>query len=125
MATEWDPKRYHDTYTEELKSLIEAKAEGKEIVVEEEAPADSNVLDLMQALEASLEAARKGGGKKMASEVAKVAEQLAEEAAGDDDPEPKSRAKKAPAKKSATKKSATTKTATKRAPAKAGGRKSA
>jgi DNA end-binding protein Ku len=120
LATEWDPKRYHDTYTEELKSLIEAKAAGKEIVVEEEAPADSNVLDLMQALEASLEAARKGGGKKMATEVAKVAEQLAEEAADEDEPEPKSRAKKAPAKKSASEK-----TASKRAPAKAGGRKSA
>ena len=122
LATDWDPKRYHDTYTEELKSLIEAKAAGKEIVVEEEAPADSNVLDLMQALEASLEAARKGGGKKMAAEVAKVAEQLAEEADGEDEPEPepKSRAKKAPAKKSATKKSAS-----KRTPTKAGGRKSA
>ncbi len=122
LATDWDPKRYHDTYTEELKSLIEAKAAGKDIVVEEEAPADSNVLDLMQALEASLEAARKGGGKRMASEVAKVAEALAEEAADEDEPEPepKGRTKKAPAKKSAAKK-----TASKRAPAKAGGRKSA
>ena len=80
LATDWDPTRYHDTYTEELKSLIEAKAKGKKIVVEEEAPADANVLDLMQALEASLAAARKGGGRKLASEVAKVAEELAEEA---------------------------------------------
>ena len=87
LATEWDPTRYHDTYTEELKRLIEAKAKGKEIVVEEEAPATDNVLDLMQALEASLEAAKKGGGRKMASEVAKVAEQLAEEADDADDDE--------------------------------------
>ena len=126
LATDWDPKRYHDTYTEELKSLIEAKAKGKKIVVEEEAPAESNVLDLMQALEASLEAARKGGGKKMASEVAKLADELAEEADGEDDEEdeekekPSSRAKKAAAKKSGPKT-----TASKRAPAKAGGRKSA
>jgi DNA end-binding protein Ku len=124
LATDWDPQRYHDTYTEELKSLIEAKAKGKEIVIEEEAPAESNVLDLMQALEASLEAARKGGGKKMASEVAKLADELAEEAdddAGDtDDEKPKSRAKKAPAKKSGPKKAAS-----KRKPAKAGTRKSA
>jgi DNA end-binding protein Ku len=104
LATEWDPTRYHDTYTEELKRLIEAKAKGKEIVVEEEAPAADNVLDLMQALEASLEAARKGGGRTMASEVAKVAEQLAEEAdSGDDAPAPKS-TRKAPAKKAASKK---------------------
>ena len=122
LATEWDPTRYHDTYTEELKRLIEAKAKGKKIVVEEEAPAAGNVLDLMQALEASLEAAKKGGGPKMASEVAKVAEALAEEAdAGDDEAaNPKSRAKKTPAKKSGARK-----TATKRASAKPGSRKTA
>lgn len=123
LATDWDPKRYHDTYTEELKSLIEAKAKGKEIVIEEEAPAESNVLDLMQALEASLEAARKGGGKKMASEVAKLADELAEQAeddAGEDDEKPKTKAKKAPAKRSAPKKAAS-----KKAPAKASSRKSA
>src|SRR5688572_9708705 len=122
LATDWDPARYHDTYTEELKSLIEAKAKGKKIVVEEEAPAESNVLDLMQALEASLEAARKGGGRKMASEVAKLADELAEEAGDEADEEDKksSRAKKAPAKKSGPKK-----TASKRSPAKTGSRKSA
>jgi len=67
LATDWDPKRYHDTYTEELKDLIEAKAKGKKIVIEEEAPAEAGVVDLMQALEASLEAARKGSGQKLAS----------------------------------------------------------
>jgi DNA end-binding protein Ku len=122
LATDWDPTRYHDTYTEELKSLIEAKAKGKKIVVEEEAPAESNVLDLMQALEASLQAARKGGGKKMASEVAKLADELAEDASDEDDEDDmkSSRAKKAPAKKSGPKKAAS-----KRSPAKAGSRKSA
>ena len=124
LATEWDPKRYHDTYTEELKRLIEAKAKGKEIVVEEEAPATANVLDLMQALEASLEAAKKGGGRKMAAEVAKVAEALAEEtdAGGDDEPAAKSKsAGKAPAKKTAAKKRPAKKPAT----GKASSRKSA
>ena len=121
LATEWDPTRYHDTYTEELKRLIEAKAKGKKIVVEEEAPATDNVLDLMQALEASLAAAKKGGGAKMASEVAKVAEQLAEEAdAGeaDDKPAAKSKStkstkssKKAPARKAASGKPASRKSA--------------
>jgi DNA end-binding protein Ku len=119
LATEWDPTRYHDTYTEELKRLIEAKAKGKDIVVEEEAPATDNVLDLMQALEASLEAAKKGGGPKMASEVAKVAEQLAEEAEdGDDAPKAKS-TRKAPAKRSTAKKGPANKAASaKKAPAK-------
>jgi len=114
LATAWDPARYHDTYTEELKSLIEAKAKGKKIVVEEEAPAEANVLDLMQALEASLAAAKKGGGRKMASEVAKVAEQLAEEAAdgGGDGEKPSGKAgapkktgpAKSPSKKASTRK---------------------
>jgi DNA end-binding protein Ku len=62
LATDWDPARYHDTYTEELKSLIEAKAKGKDIVVEAEEEPEADVVDLMQALEASLAAARKGGG---------------------------------------------------------------
>jgi DNA end-binding protein Ku len=121
LATDWDPTRYHDTYTEELKRLIEAKAKGKEIVVEEEAPATDNVLDLMQALEASLDAARKGGGRKMASEVAKVAEQLAEEAESDDgdDEAPKAKStKKAPARKPAAKRGPAKKAAARKSPAK-------
>jgi DNA end-binding protein Ku len=64
LATDWDPTRYHDTYTEELKGLIEAKAKGRDIVVQEDEPAEASVVDLMQALEASLAAARKGGAKK-------------------------------------------------------------
>jgi DNA end-binding protein Ku len=83
LATEWDPERYHDTYTEELRELIDAKAKGEEVVAEEEAPGTPKVIDLMQALEASLAAARKGGGRSLATEVAKVAEQLADDAAAD------------------------------------------
>jgi DNA end-binding protein Ku len=84
LATDWDPARYHDTYTEELKRLIDAKAKGKEIVVEPDETPESNVVDLMQALEASLAAARKGGGgPKMQAEVAKMAKELA-----DEEPEP-------------------------------------
>src|SRR4051795_11313268 len=63
LATDWDPARYHDTYTEELKRLIDAKAKGKEIVVEPDETPESNVVDLMQALEASLAAARRGDGE--------------------------------------------------------------
>jgi DNA end-binding protein Ku len=59
MATEWDPTRYADTYRERVLDLIERKASGEEVVVtapEERAP----VLDLMAALEQSLDAARQG-----------------------------------------------------------------
>ena len=123
LATDWDPSRYHDTYTEELKELIEAKAKGKKIVVEDEAPAEATVVDLMQALEASLEAARKGGGRKLASEVAKVADQLAEQ----DEDGGKGRARKPAAKKTAAKKSPAKKSssAKKATSTKAASRKSA
>jgi DNA end-binding protein Ku len=56
--------RYHDTYREEVLKLLKKKAEGKEIVVDEPEEEQSQVLDLMAALEASLADAKKGGRSK-------------------------------------------------------------
>jgi DNA end-binding protein Ku len=64
LAADWDPARYHDTYAEELRERIEAKDAGKEVVDRGEAPKDADVLDLMSALEASVEAARSKRGDK-------------------------------------------------------------
>ena len=36
LASDWDPKRYHDTYTEELRDLIERKAKGEKITVDDD-----------------------------------------------------------------------------------------
>jgi DNA end-binding protein Ku len=58
LATDFDPARYKDEYREKVLELIEAKAEGQEIVVAPEAPAPAKVPDLMAALEASLAAVR-------------------------------------------------------------------
>jgi DNA end-binding protein Ku len=59
LAATWDPKQYHDTYTEELRSRIKAKDAGKDVVEREEAePTGAKVLDLMEALQASVDAAR-------------------------------------------------------------------
>jgi DNA end-binding protein Ku len=52
LTGDWKPEQYHDTFTEELRSRIEAKDAGKEIV------------DLMAALEASVKAAKVGGRRK-------------------------------------------------------------
>lgn len=53
LTREWDPKRYHDDYEEQLRAVIKAKAKGKTIETREpEKPA--KVLDLMDALRASL-----------------------------------------------------------------------
>lgn len=63
LAEEWDPERYHDTFTEELRSLIEEKAEGGEVTEEPEAAAAGSdggeLVDLMAALEASVEEAKR------------------------------------------------------------------
>jgi DNA end-binding protein Ku len=58
LAEPFDPSRYHDHYREALLELIKAKTEGREVVVPEgEAP--GQVSDIMEALRASLEQARK------------------------------------------------------------------
>ena len=58
LSTEWNPKQYHDTYTEALRKRIAAKDSGKEVVDAAEEPT-GRVLDLMAALEASVEAGKK------------------------------------------------------------------
>jgi DNA end-binding protein Ku len=67
MATDWKPSRYHDTYTEELRSRIEARDKGKEIVDEAPAePSSGKVVDLMAALEESVAKAKRGGRRSKA-----------------------------------------------------------
>lgn len=63
LAADWKPEQYDDTYTEELRERIKAKGEGKEVVEEEPQPERANVVDLMEALEASVEQARSARGK--------------------------------------------------------------
>jgi DNA end-binding protein Ku len=62
LSTEWDPEQYHDTYTEQLRELITKRSKGHRVVAEEESPAaEAQVIDLMSALEASLDAANEAG----------------------------------------------------------------
>jgi len=55
----FDTKKYHDEYRVALLGMIEAKSSGQEVVATPEAPLPKTV-DLMAALKASLEAAKKG-----------------------------------------------------------------
>lgn len=58
MDTPFDPSKYQDEYQTKLRTLIEAKISGKEVVAAEfENP--SKVIDLMEALKASVEKAKK------------------------------------------------------------------
>lgn len=61
MDTPFDPSQYKDEYQAKLRELIESKIAGKEIVAAEpESP--GQVIDLMEALKASVEKAKKEKG---------------------------------------------------------------
>jgi DNA end-binding protein Ku len=59
LEADWKPSKYHDTYTEELRELIEQRAKGKTVAIEEEPQETGKVLDLMAALSASVDAAKR------------------------------------------------------------------
>ena len=54
LAAEWDPEKYHDTFQENLKKLIETKLEGGTIAEVEKPKKLAPVVDLMSALKQSL-----------------------------------------------------------------------
>jgi DNA end-binding protein Ku len=57
MKGEWEPERYHDTHRERVDELVEEKRQGREIVHEPAPAAAGRVVDLMEALQASVAAA--------------------------------------------------------------------
>lgn len=58
LSTTFEPEKYKDEYRETLTNLIEQKIQGKEIQVAPKAP-KTNVIDLMEALQASLKETKK------------------------------------------------------------------
>lgn len=62
MSGDFDPTEYKDAYREALQAVIEAKVEGKEIVQPEAPEEEPAAADLLSALRASVEAAKKGRG---------------------------------------------------------------
>jgi DNA end-binding protein Ku len=54
LAADWDPEKYHDTFQENLKKLIKAHLEGKEVTEIEKPKKPGPVVDLMAALKESL-----------------------------------------------------------------------
>jgi len=57
LASEWDPSKYTDEYTENLKRIINAKLKGKQprLQAVDTTPKQAEVVDLMARLRASLE----------------------------------------------------------------------
>ena len=60
LTTDFEPDKYKDDYRERVLELIEQKAAGQEIVVEDAAEEAPKVVDLMAALEASLGRGQEG-----------------------------------------------------------------
>jgi DNA end-binding protein Ku len=59
-AEKFEPEQFHDKYREDVLAMIEARAAGKEVPAGEPArPAASNVVNLMDVLQRSLEASSK------------------------------------------------------------------
>jgi DNA end-binding protein Ku len=59
-TTEWDPKKYKDTYHDDLMAVIEAKRKGKQVHAAPELEEAGELPDLMSALRESVERAGKG-----------------------------------------------------------------
>jgi len=125
LTAPFDPSQFEDEYSEAVKTLVETKLEGGDIRQvsddDDEDGKDAEVVDLLAALQRSVDAANsKGDGPPKATE-----EDPPTKSAAKRTPK-KSTAKKAPAKKAAAKKAPAKKTAAKKAPAKkAAARKSA
>jgi len=89
-ADHFEPEKYHDQYREQVLDLIERKAAGEEIVAEPLVEPPAKVLDLVAALEASLEKAQNAKERHPSVAAAGLPQKAA----------------KAPAKKTAAKKAA-------------------
>ena len=60
LTTAFDPSQWRDTYAQEVRKMIEAKAKGQKAKVPVRAPAAGKVVDLVAALQESLGSVKKG-----------------------------------------------------------------
>ena len=111
LSGDFDASEFSDDYADAVETLVRAKIEGGEV---ERTPTSTKtsggVVDLLAALQRSVDAAKKGRGEDTSEE--------AEEKPAKKAPAKRTAAKKAPAKKAATKKAAAKKTAAKKTAAK-------
>ena len=61
MESEWDPEKFDDTHRQKVEALIEEKSQGKVITAAKAAPAPK-IVDLMEALQASISANQSSRG---------------------------------------------------------------
>jgi DNA end-binding protein Ku len=126
MTTSWNPADYTDTYRDRVLALVKAKGQGREVVTDGDVEAEAEVLDLMEALRRSVDAAksRRSKGNQHQSEKLKT-RKVEDDASGAKKaaspkktaPAKKSKTGAAKAAKKAVKKAPATKAAAKKAPA--------
>jgi DNA end-binding protein Ku len=66
LTEKWNPKRYEDTFRAEVMKLVQKKAKGGEIEIQEGPERGGEVVDLMAALKASLGQRKKGAEARVA-----------------------------------------------------------
>ena len=99
LSATFEPEKYRDEYREQVLDLIKIKASGAELTAPEAPTEKPKVVDLMAALEASVQAAKDARSRHPAAKAASaIADKPAKKAAAK-----QSVAKKAPAKKAAPK----------------------
>lgn len=114
LAGDYDPDEFEDDYAHAVEALVQAKLEGGEVThTEQPKPSGGEVVDLLAALQKSVESAKSARGEAPAAEKAPAKRTPAKKAA----------AKKTPPKKAPAKKSAAKQTAAKKAPAKKAAKK--
>ena len=112
LAGDYDASDYEDDYRGAVEALVQAKLEGGEVKRAPEAKESTGeVVDLLAALQRSVEAAKSSRGEATESEPAEKEASEEPEEAEEKKPAKKKGTKKAPAKKTAAKKTATKKTA--------------
>jgi DNA end-binding protein Ku len=68
LADKFEPEKFHDTYEENLKAMIKARLEGREVTAVEKPGKPAPVVDLMDALKQSLAQMGKKGAKENVEE---------------------------------------------------------
>lgn len=74
LAADFEPAKYKDNYRENLLKMIEAKKQGEEVVATPE-PQQAKVVDILEALKASLAAAKKPAASATSAEVTSIREE--------------------------------------------------
>jgi DNA end-binding protein Ku len=117
LAGDYDPDEFEDDYATAVEALVAAKLEGGEVKAPAEPKKSSGeVVDLLAALQRSVDAAKSSRGETVAESASAAEDEATDEAEAEDEPAKKPVAKKAAEKKTGEK--ATKKTTAKKTTAK-------